>query len=107
MSRACKLEKNKNITVMHNKYRDTYLIIKEKLKNLEFAFKNSDMSAAKEILRLRGILEKNKFKSPVKIRRICPITGRTRGLTSKGLARHVFRDSASKGLIRGYKKASW
>lgn len=107
MSRACKLQKNNKIQAKYIKYKDVYASIKSKLKVLEAVFKQNDMSVAKEILKLRSILEKNKHKSPVKLRRICPITGRTRGLTSQGVARHVFRDSASKGLIRGYKKSSW
>lgn len=46
--------------------------------------------------------------SPVRLRRLCALTGRARGVYRKfKLARHQLRDMALDGLIPGLKKASW
>lgn len=46
--------------------------------------------------------------SVVRLRRLCVLTGRARGVYRKfKLARHQLRDMALDGLIPGLKKASW
>ncbi|MBI1347812.1 30S ribosomal protein S14 [bacterium] len=46
--------------------------------------------------------------SKVRLRRLCALTGRPRGVYRKfKLARHQLRDMALDGLIPGLKKSSW
>jgi small subunit ribosomal protein S14 len=46
--------------------------------------------------------------SRVRLRRLCALTGRPRGVYRKfKLSRHQLRDMALDGLIPGLKKASW
>ncbi|MDZ4688693.1 MAG: 30S ribosomal protein S14 [Planctomycetaceae bacterium] len=46
--------------------------------------------------------------SQVRVRRLCALTGRARGVYRKfKVARHQLRDMALDGLIPGLKKASW
>lgn len=49
-----------------------------------------------------------KNSSPVRLRNICNLSGRTRGYMRKyGVSRIKFRDLASEGYIPGVKKSSW
>lgn len=49
-----------------------------------------------------------KNSSPVRLRNICNLSGRTRGYMRKyGVSRIKFRDLASEGYIPGIKKSSW
>ncbi len=44
----------------------------------------------------------------VRVRKICWVTGRARGVYSDfGLSRHVFREMAHQGLLPGVVKSSW
>lgn len=46
--------------------------------------------------------------SRTRLRRLCKITGRSRGVYRKfGISRIMIRDLADQGLIPGLKKASW
>lgn len=46
--------------------------------------------------------------SPIRQRKRCSLTGRSRGVYRKfGLARHKLREAAMRGEVPGLKKASW
>lgn len=58
--------------------------------------------------RLQALKLLKNLPSITKIRNICQITGRTRGvITNYGVSRIVFRQLADSGKIPGLRRASW
>lgn len=55
-----------------------------------------------------GLAKLPRNSSPTRLRRICKLTGRSRGYYRKfQISRIMLRDMALDGLIPGMKKASW
>ncbi len=72
---------------------DKYRELREKLK------KEGDYAALARLPR---------SSSPTRIRKMCKLTGRTRGVYRKlGISRIMLRELALQGKIPGMKKASW
>lgn len=55
-----------------------------------------------------GLQRLPKNSSPVRLRNICSLTGRSRGyIRLYGISRIKFRELASQGFLPGVKKSSW
>jgi small subunit ribosomal protein S14 len=71
----------------------------------KYAAKRAELKAKGD---LAGLDKLPRNSCPVRLRRLCALTGRPRGVYRKfKLARHQLRDMALDGLIPGLKKASW
>lgn len=82
----------------------------ERMKKVEALVKKHEAKRAE--LKAKGDLaaldKLPRNSSRVRLRRLCALTGRPRGVYRKfKLARHQLRDMALDGLIPGMKKASW
>jgi small subunit ribosomal protein S14 len=71
----------------------------------KYAAKRAQLKAEGDVLGLQ-MLPRNS--SPVRYRKSCALTGRTRGVYGKfKLCRHKLRELAHKGVVPGMRKASW
>lgn len=82
----------------------------EKMKRIEaLVAKYADRrKALKEAGDYAGLAKLPRNSSPVRYRRLCALTGRSRGNYRKfGISRIMLRQLAHEGKIPGMKKASW
>lgn len=87
---------------------DRHFGVRKKIKHeINIALQNEEKVSLKQIMKMYSVLEKNNKYSPIKYRRMCPVSKRARGITSVGLSRIVFREYALLGYVCGYKKYSW
>jgi small subunit ribosomal protein S14 len=83
--------------------------INKSIRNAKLAEKYAERRAVLIANRdYEGLSKLPRNSSLTRMRRLCQITGRPRGVYRKfKVCRNVFRDMALDGLIPGLKKASW
>jgi small subunit ribosomal protein S14 len=82
----------------------------EKMKKIEALVKKyaEKRKQLKEAGDYAGLAKLPKNSNPVRLRRCCKLTGRTRAVYRKfGISRIMLRDLYHQGLIPGMRKASW
>jgi len=101
MAKKSSIEKNKKRERLAARYNDRRLKLKAMVTDV--ALPIEERVAAQEKLQS---FPRNS--SPVRIRKRCALTGRSRGYMGKfKLSRIKFRELALQGLLPGVKKASW
>lgn len=100
MAKKGKVEREKRVVALIDKYKDKRKELKLKVKDINLSPKER-MEAMWQL----DALPKNS--SPVRHRNRCSVTNRSRSyMRFFGLGRHTFRDMASKGLLP-VSRASW
>lgn len=98
----------KAIVNRNNKRHKTVLKYAERRKSIFERIKDQSLSEDERYEARLELQALPKNSSPVRLRKRCSITGRSRGVYSKfGLGRSKLRDIAMSGKIPGIIKASW
>ena len=101
MAKKSSIEKNKRREMLVARYNDRRLKLKAIVKNEAIPFE--ERMAAQQKLQS---FPRNA--SPVRVRKRCALTGRSRGYMGKfKISRIKFRELALQGLLPGVKKTSW
>ena len=101
MAKKSKLEKNKKIALLIERYKGQREELKAIIANPETSFEERE-----EAMRKMDNIPRNA--SPIRYRNRCGLTGRPRGyLRRYNLCRIAFRELSHEGKIPGVTKSSW
>ena len=101
MAKTSKLEKNKKIVRLVQKYR-------EQREALKAVIKDPGTTMDDRLRAVRKLATLPRSSSPVRYRNRCKVTGRPRGyLRAFGMSRISLRELALEGKIPGVTKSSW
>ncbi len=101
MARASLIERNKKKIYLVDVFSKKRKTLKDKI-----YLKTLDLNERFQLNMKLSKLPRNSSK--VRVRNICAVTGRSRGVYRKmGLSRSVIRELASEGMLPGVIKSSW